>query len=178
MDIQTIAKRLRDLLAEIEGTPAAIETEPTPPPPVDTPAGASNPYADTPDMIPMISDDHLEASPKITDNGLASRYWRTIWDIADKADGRLIILRGAHPDGRVDIQYPSIEGKLDKDMMARIIYAFLAVCGPWGGIMDEREIRMGSDVWPLTSNPLIKIDDLYHHRYDDPVYPHFHVRVA
>lgn len=174
--IELLISETRSLIPQ--GTTTTVTTTTTTIPPT------GNPYTNTSTLISVRSDDHLEASQTIMDNILNARYWRMLWDIADQAHVKLVILRGAHPDGRIDIQYPSIDGKLDLPAMNRIRDAFLAICVPplpagqeWRDLLNESEIRVGSDVWAFTGNRHLQIDDATHHRYDDVLYPHFHVRL-
>ena len=162
----------------------------TPPPdivlPTIIPADSGydlNPYPDRAWLVPVINDDHLTADPKIMDNALGSRYWRMLWEIADRAKVRLVVMRGQHPDGCVDVAYPTIDGKLDRAAMGRIIGAFLAVCVPLPDkSTNETEIRLGADVWQMVPNRHVQVDlekgDPMHHRFDDPMFPHFHLRLG
>ena len=87
----------------------------------------------------------------------------------------------------VDCKYPSLtSGGLDVGKMKAMTDKFLSICCPplpsgkeWREVLNESEIRVGSDVSSLIGyggNRHVQIDDAYHHRYDDKTYPHFHLK--
>ncbi|MDD5095470.1 MAG: hypothetical protein PHV74_14005 [Dehalococcoidia bacterium] len=180
-----IAARLRALADEIEKAekpelpiiPADIqETGPV--------VSAANPYVDSSAMIPLKSDDHLIASPKIMDNIMSSRYWRIYWQISHQAKVPLLILRGAHPDGCMDFEYPKKpDGTLDRDAMDRLRDAFREIAVPhyppgqeWRDT-SPADLRVGSDVWSTAIAKHISIDDKMFHRFDSVLYSHGHMDV-
>lgn len=172
---------LREIEAMMDDVPIPVQPWPEFPEEVDYPN--ANPYADTPDMVPVINDDHLEVGPKIIVTLLGSRYWRIIWEIADRAKVKFVILRGAHPDGCIDVEYPKISGALDRAAMDRIKEAFLDIAVPHYPPGEEWrdtspvDLRVGSDVLTIPQPKHISVDDNFHHRFDDKEYPHFHMDV-
>ena len=178
MDQKAFSAKLDAIAGLVVEMYAMLDDAPVMPSTTPSTITTGNPYADTLEMIKVINDVHLEAGPRIMNNVMSSRYWRKIWDIADKANVKFIVLRGAHPGGCVDVRYPQFHGVLDKVAMKAIVNAFMAVCVAVDSMSNETEIRMGGDVWPLVDNRHIQIDDSWHHRFDDPEFPHFHMRVG
>jgi hypothetical protein len=91
----------------------------------------------------------------------------------------------------VDCRYPILSNVLDIVKMKAMVDKFLSICCPiipgkeYLDISNESEIRIGSDVFTLIGgkyilngqvNRHIQIDDGYHHRFDDTIYPHFHLK--
>ena len=68
--------------------------------------------------------------------------------------------------------------------MKAMVDKFFSVCcalipgQEWRDIANESEIRIGSDVKSQIgyNNRHIQVDDDWHHRFDDLVYPHFHLK--
>jgi hypothetical protein len=84
----------------------------------------------------------------------------------------------------LDIEYPvaayARERELDIYGMKAIVHRFLEICVPIpDSSTNESEIRMGSDVFGTLGmglNRNIQIDDEQFHRFDAPIYSHFHFK--
>jgi len=145
-----------------------------------------------------VTDEGVTISDKTDARWLQGRAWWAMTEIARISGVHLHVLRACklfddgQPDTHtacnllgggmeIDIEYPKDDGTLSATMRL-IIDAFMEVCVPDpDDIMNAAEIRMGSDVWNRlgwSMNRHLPVDDAYHHRFDDPEYPHMHWKVV
>lgn len=156
------------LLNEIPLPPVSTIT--TVQPPVPVPARSDiNPYADSEIRTPITPDDHLAFIGSAS--YLQSRFWRVLWDIADKMRVRLVVVNAcllegvpanntAHdPDGRtVDLRYLPTDSA-SKELIGRILASF-PVYDPavqyakWA--TDESEVRVSPEIRDRLKLPWIK----------------------
>jgi hypothetical protein len=202
--ISGIIKTLQEMIAEttVPETGTNVSTTWTGEPFVSTSTDALAYTKDdkTPRLIPdtpwLIAGPNLSMAPYLQD-----LMWWLLEEQAKAAGEPIVVLLGcpldtalddspAHrpcnePGGGMmaDVKYPSIDGKLDVAKMKAIIEKFLAICCPKypaDDCMNESEIRVGGDVAALTGRyggtRNYQVDDAQHHRFDDTVYPHFHIK--
>jgi hypothetical protein len=156
--VNQIISLCNEILGGTEPDPGTIAPIPVTPPPVSD----GNPYADTPDLVPIVTDDNLYALFTMTAPYLQSRFWRVLWDIADKMDMPLLVVNAcllegepvenpAHrSDGRmVDLRYPAGNAVI-LDLIRRLIEEEIPIYDPvkdWRPILlNDFEVRVDPSI--------------------------------
>jgi hypothetical protein len=207
VDTVAIRTNLDAIRILIDDTAALLLSAPLPtitttvPPTVPAPGPISaNPYTDTPARTQIIPDAHLAFTG--TAPYLQSRFWRSLWNVADKMGIKIAVvnaclLSGVPPentahyeDGRtVDIRYP------ESDSLRIELIRLLIIAG-WPDYelprdynrraVNDFEVRVSPEIktalWPLTAGWAAQMRQLYIDKVQaDPAGQHdnhLHLRFA